>query len=351
MEQRLDAAVVELHPLGQRRRDARDVVLDLVEELLVVDHDAAVLLVELLADHPDRHVGLPVEQRGGLDLGGQLLDLLPLREQAADVARDLLGGDALGRGAHDQAVLRGLHLVEDRAEPLALVVGQALGDAVGAGVRDQHHEPARQRDLLGEAGALVGDGVLGDLADDALPGLEDLLDAGVAALLDVVGVVLHVAPVEHGVLGGADVDERRLHAGQHVLDLAQVDVAVDLGDVVGRPRHVVLDEVAALEHGDLGRLGADADGHQVAADGAALALPAPALLEGLLVELGAVVTEHRLDRSGGLSTASLVAATALVALAARLTAATAAAAAPRPRPPRGAGNRCAGPERASPSAD
>ena len=66
-------------------------------------------------------------------------------------------------------------------------------------------------------------------------GLEHLLDAGVGALLvDVLGVVLHVAAVEHRVLRRADVDERRLHARQHVLHPAEVDVAVDLVDVVGR---------------------------------------------------------------------------------------------------------------------
>ena len=73
-----------------------------------------------------------------------------------------------------------------------------------------------------------------------------------ALLVDVLGVVAGVAAVEHGVLRRADVDEGRLHARQHVLDLAQVDVAVDLGDVVGRAGDVVLDERAALEHGDLG---------------------------------------------------------------------------------------------------
>ena len=113
-------------------------------------------------------------------------------------------------------------------------------------------------------------------------GLEDLLDPGLAlaALLDVLGVVLDVAAVEHRVLGGADVDERRLHARQHVLDLAQVDVAVDLGDVVGRAGHVVLDEVAALEHGDLGGLGPHADRHEVAADRPALALAARGAARG-----------------------------------------------------------------------
>ena len=77
--------------------------------------------------------------------------------------------------------------------------------------------------------------------------------------------------------------------GQHVLDLAQVDVAVDLAGVVGGPGHVVLDERPALEHGDLGGLGPHVDAHQVAADGPALALPAPAPLERLLVELDRVL--------------------------------------------------------------
>src|SRR5690606_13868369 len=224
--------------------------------------------------------------------------LVPLARQAGDVALDLLGGDVLGGGAHDDAVVGGLHPVEDRAQALALVVGQPLGDAVGAAVGDQHDEPARQRHLLGEAGTLVGDGVLRDLTDDGLAGLQHLLDAGLLALrLDVVGVVLDVAPVEHRVLRRADVDERRLHARQHVLDLAEVDVAVDLGLVVARARDVVLDEVAALEHRDLGGVRALRHRHEVAADRAALALAAPTALQRGGVELdGLVVAEHRLDR-------------------------------------------------------
>src|SRR5690606_35723906 len=93
--------------------------------------------------------------------------------------------------------------------------------------------------------------------------------------LDVLGVVLHVAAVQHGVLRRGDVDERGLHAGQHVLDSADVDVAVDLGDVVGRARDVVLDQVAAFEHGDLRHPVADLYAHQVAADRLAVALLTP----------------------------------------------------------------------------
>src|SRR3546814_2924242 len=81
-----------------------------------------------------------------------------------------------------------------------------------------YHEPAGQRHLLGEASALGPDRVLGDLADDHLLRLQDLLDAQVGgrlgAALEVLRVVLDVSAVEHGVLGRGDVDERRLHAGQ-----------------------------------------------------------------------------------------------------------------------------------------
>jgi hypothetical protein len=94
--------------------------------------------------------------------------------------------------------------------------------------------------------------------------------------LDVVPVVAHVAPVEHGVLGDADVDEGGLHARQHVLHPAPVDVAVDLVGVVGRPGDVVLDQRAALQHGDLGHVRLHVHADQVAPHLLALAVPARA---------------------------------------------------------------------------
>ena len=106
------------------------------------------------------------------------------------------------------------------------------------GVGDEHDESPGQRHLLGQAGALGPDRVLRHLAQDGLAGPQHVLDPGWAvagASPIVVPVVLHVAPVEHGVLRRADVDERRLHAGQHILHPAPVDVAVDLVGLVGGP--------------------------------------------------------------------------------------------------------------------
>ena len=94
--------------------------------------------------------------------------------------------------------------------------------------------------------------------------------------LDVIPVVADVAPIEDGVLRDPDVDEGGLHAREHVLDPAPVDVAVDLVGVVGGPGHVVLHQRAPLEHGDLGHAGLDVHAHQVAPDLLALAITARA---------------------------------------------------------------------------
>ena len=188
-------------------------------------------------------------------------------------------------------------LVEDLAQALALVVGEALRDAVGVGLARHHHEEAAgEAHLLGEAGALVGDRVLRDLHDDHLPVLEHPLDLGLVAALDVGLVERDVAAVEHAVLGRADVDERGLHAGQHVLHPAEVDVAVDR--LVARRRgQRVLDQAAALEHRDVGvPPWSTWHAHQVAAGRAALAGAAPAAFEHVVVERRAPGPRRRRGR-------------------------------------------------------
>ena len=106
---------------------------------------------------------------------------------------------------------------------------------------------------------------------------------------------------------------------------------MDLGDVVGRTRHVVLDEVAPFEHGDLRGRGPDADRHEVATDRASLALAAPPLVEGLLVELGRGPADDGLDRRGRPATLATAATTVAAATGAAGALAPAAPTPPRPR--------------------
>src|SRR5690606_6434839 len=67
-------------------------------------------------------------------------------------------------------------------------------------------------------------------------------------------------------------------------------------DTVGGSRDVVLDQRPTLDHRDLGGLGLNVDGHEVAADRLALALPSAALAEGLLVQVDRLVVGDRGDR-------------------------------------------------------
>ena len=114
------------------------------------------------------------------------------------------------------------------------------------------------------------DRVLRHLDEHLVAGAERELDlAGLRALVaEAVARRLPVdlAGVEDGVAAAADVDERRLHRGQHVLHAAEVDVA-DQGEVLAL-RHVVLGEDPVLEHADLDAVAGGADEHH-AVDGLA----------------------------------------------------------------------------------
>ncbi len=238
-----------LQALGEVGGDVGDVVVDGAPGVGAADDDLGEVLVEDVADHPNRHVGLAVEQRRGVAGGGLLLDLLPLLLEALDVAGQLLLGGALGGGADDHARVVRDDLLEDLLEAGPLVLRQLAGDAGHRALGHVHQVAAGQRDLAGQAGALVADRVLGDLDQHGLAGLQHRLDPARAAV-SAERAEVDLAGVQHGVAALADVDERGLHRRQHVLDLAQVHVA----DVAGGLLlvDVVLDEHAVLEHADLG---------------------------------------------------------------------------------------------------
>ena len=202
--------------------------------------------------------GSPYSSCGALPLA-LLLDVLPAGLEPLDVAGQLVLAGALGGGAHDDAGGVGDDLLEQRLEPVALGVGQLAGDAAGGAVGHVDQEAAGQADLAGQAGALVADRVLGDLHQDRLAGGEHRLDLARLAVLVAERRPVDLAGVEDRVAALADVDERRLHGGQHVLHAAEVDVADQRG--LRLAGDVVLDEDLVLEHADLGELLALADHH------------------------------------------------------------------------------------------
>ena len=95
----------------------------------------------------------------------------------------------------------------------------------------------------------MADRVLSDLHEHRVAGLERQLDAARLAF-ETSGIPVDLAGVEHAVAGLADVHKCGLHAGQHVLHAAKVDVAdglyfLNVGDVM-------LDQDVVFHHGNLG---------------------------------------------------------------------------------------------------
>src|SRR5699024_5412315 len=222
--------------------------------LVALDDQAREVLVEQVANDLDQQVRLLVQRARSGRLGlllllRVLLDLGPLGAQPLDVAGELLLADPLGRGADDHPGVLRQDLPQDRLQALALVVGQLAADPGRVAARHVHQETARHRHLRGQPGALVPDRVLRHLHHDLVARLERLLDLARRTRQSGRRPV-DLAVVEHAVAAPTDVDEGRLHARQHVLHPAEVDVADHRR---GRVRgHEVLDQDLVLEHTDLG---------------------------------------------------------------------------------------------------
>ena len=121
-----------------------------------------------------------IDERRRLGCVGALLDLVPEMNEEAQVGAELFFRRALGGGADDEAA-GGLAALVDQnpLEALALFVGRDL--AADADVGDGGHEDqeaAGQGDVRGDARALLGDGLLGDLDQNLLAGLEQVADDG-----------------------------------------------------------------------------------------------------------------------------------------------------------------------------
>src|SRR4029077_1234338 len=184
------------------------------------------------------------------------LDRLPQPLEEDKVALDVLLGRALGSGADDDPAVLHLELAEDLLHEGALVVVEPARDAEPLALRDEDDEAAGKRDLRRQARALRLHRVLHRLDEDRLALADQVLDLAAVAALDLRADDL--VDVEEAVLLEADLDERGLHAGQHVVDLAEVDVPRDRAPI--GPLEVDLGDLVVLEHRDT--LLADVDGHE-----------------------------------------------------------------------------------------
>ena len=246
----------------------------------VVDDRGLELLDQHVADDADREVGLLEDHLADLGLLGAGLDDLVQPVEVGHLALEVLRLRALRGGADDQPAAAGVDLVDQLADALALLVGEALGDADSAALRHVDEVTAGDRQLHREARALGLERVLDDLDDDLLAGLDQLGDAAATASA-APGRRLAVGrddlvDVQEAVPLQPEVDEGRLHAGQHVVDAALVDVAddralalsldVELGDLPvasGLGLHGLAGLARCgsfcLEHGDAGLSAVDAD--------------------------------------------------------------------------------------------
>ena len=211
----------------------------------VVDDEALAGVVEEVARHLDGDVDLLVDEPRRLDRLGLLLEARPEPGEIAQVALQVLEAVTLGDGAHDEAGVLRLELLGDVAQPVAFGLPQAPGDAHAAAAGHVHEVAPGQGDLGAQPGALAAHRVLGDLHEHLLAVLEGVADAP-GALLAVRRQ--HLVHVQEAVLLEAEVDEGRVDAGEHVVDLALVDVA-QVGLLVGA-LDVDLGEAAVLDQRD-----------------------------------------------------------------------------------------------------
>ncbi len=207
---------VELDAAHQRRLEAVGEAHHALVLVFGVDPDLREVGVDLVAQHALHQVEVVIDQRRRLAVLGAGLDLGPQMFQEADVGAQIFFLDVGGGGANDESAQAVFALAGDDAlQALALLVGGDL--ARDADVVDRRHvdqEAAGQRDVAGDARALLADGLLGNLDQHLLPFLQQIGDerliavavgtgARVAARATAAAAIAKVPATEAGTLGGA----------------------------------------------------------------------------------------------------------------------------------------------------
>ncbi len=183
---------VELHAADQLGLEAADEFDDLAELLFVVEPDGDVVVAQVIAQDALHQIQVAVEQGRRAALFGTGADGVPGAAQKFDVGADFVVACAAGRGAHDKSAgecsLRfGHHAAQARAV-FRRADAARHADVIHRGHVDQ--EAARQRDVAGDARALLAQRLLGDLNDDFLARLQHFGNELRAAVLFVARVAV-----------------------------------------------------------------------------------------------------------------------------------------------------------------
>src|SRR2546425_8208684 len=216
------------HAVPQRRHERLDVAGALVVHLARVDAEFVDLRRGHIAHDAEGQGALLVQYRRRRRLLEAALDLRPEARQELHVGREFARALALGVRPQNEAAPRQGRAAQRRAEPVAFpFVTDASRDADVPGLRHVDEIAPGQRDEGGDPRPLGAERFLGDLHQDVLLLVEQLLDRrGIAArleLLDVhVGLALLVAPREHH--AGEVAEVRRVIAGVQEGVLLQPDV-------------------------------------------------------------------------------------------------------------------------------
>ena len=162
------ASVVAHNAVRQVVRHGVHVGADRVVGTLAVHNQGAEVLVEKVAHDLDEQVRLFVQgDRLGtlrcLLVRGAGANVLPQGVQAVDVGRDVLLRHVLRCGTNDGAAIPRDDALQNPLEALALRRRQLAGDSRAAPAGHIHQEAAGQRNLSGQARALVADRILGHL--------------------------------------------------------------------------------------------------------------------------------------------------------------------------------------------
>ena len=117
-----------------------------------------------------------MQKRGRLTLLAALLDFVPGLAEELNVRANLFVGGAAGGSSNDEAArISAARFTDQTAQARAIFGGSDF--AGNADVVNRWHvdqEAAGQRDVACDARAFLAEGLLGDLDDDVLAGLQHL---------------------------------------------------------------------------------------------------------------------------------------------------------------------------------